>query len=287
MRVHLHHGFEQKALYMISVSRKVCLALACVVCGCASSDQRENDEPQRTSSAPLAGSNTAPPEEVREALEVDAPVEIEPVAPMVTTENSLDSEQGLKGLPLLAADEAMASDDTAAAPGMVAGDLRPNSSSEAPSLFHFVPFEAPAGVVAADFARWSEWLAERFLGNPDEARQTELDELIASAHIVDLTPAYINQVDGLDMADPDHVARAGELTLAWFMAQEKYKQVVIDRNVDDMQSATIIGRVTSLKAWVRWWQRTLENETVERYRSRVDELTARLRALRKERRGEL
>ncbi|GEM_PF-3305657 len=276
---------------MISVSRKVCLALACVVCGCASSDQRENGEPQRTSNAPLAGSTVVGPEDIREDIgEVqgaEAAVEVEQAAPMVTTENSLDSEQGLKGLPLLTAHEPVAADATAAEPGTGAGDLRPNGASEAPSQFHFVPFEATAGVLAADFARWSEWLAERFLGDPDEARQAELDELLASAHIVDLTPAYINQVDGLDMADPDHVARAGELTLSWFMAQEKYKQVVVDRNVDDMRSATIIGRVTALKAWVRWWQRTLENETVERYRSRVDELTARLEAMRKERRGQL
>jgi len=214
-------------------------------------------------------------------------MESEPAAPLVTTENSLDSEEGLVGMPLVTADEAMATDEMGAEPALAVGDLRPNGPSEPPSLFHFVPFEPTAGVAAADFAQWSEWLAERFLGDPEEARQAELDELLSAAHIVDLTPAFINQVDGLDMADPDHVSRAGELTLSWFLAQEKYKQVVIDRNVDDMSSATIGARVTALKAWVRWWQRTLENETVERYRSRVDELTARLEAMRKERRGQL
>ena len=269
---------------MSSVFPTVCLALACVVCGCASSDEREADAPQRTSSVPLASSSTAAPQQVPAA---EAPKPEEQPAPAVTTENSLDSEQGLKGLHLLAADEQDGAGKTAAEPMTAPGDMLPNSSPEPASLFHFVPFGAPAGVAVADFAQWSEWLQERFLGDPVQARQDQLDELLSAGHIVDLTPGYINLIDGLDMADPDHVARAGELTLDWFLAQEKYKQVVIDRQVDDMGTAAVSGRVTSLKAWVRWWQRTLENETVERYRSRVDELTARLEAMRKERRGQL
>ncbi|MFT7464493.1 MAG: hypothetical protein ACI9EF_002849 [Pseudohongiellaceae bacterium] len=258
---------------MMSVSRTVSLALALTLSACSgprAGELGDGSQPQRTSSEPV---DVAAPE-VASAPEA-------PVMPIQPAESSLDSAAGLAGLPLTPTDEM---GEVAAEPEVMAGDAVANGPDEPASLFHFVPFEAPGALDPAVFARWSAALHERFLGDPDEARQAELQKHLEGAHIVDLTPAYINLVDGLDMANPDHVARAGELTLEWFLTQEKYKQSSMDRNVEDMRSVTVGSRVTALKAWVRWWQRTLSNETVERYRSRVDVLTAKLEAMRKERR---
>lgn len=272
---------------MISRSRTLCLVVTLAAVGCAGPEQGAERRPQRTSSEPLAaqaaangGVVTVAPVEPEQAPSAAEPPE--PLSPS-SVEGSLDAGDGLQGWPVVNPE---ARGDAASEARVVAGDTLPNGPDEPASLFHFVPFEATGLVDPADFANWSEWLSERFLGDPDEARQEQLEALLSEAHIIDLTPVYINLVDGLDMADPDHVARAGELSLQWFLAQEKYKQMAINRELDDMRPMTVSSRMTALKAWVRWWQRTLLNETVERYRSRVDELTAKLEKMRKERRGQ-
>jgi len=260
---------------MVSVSRQFCLALVLAISACSGPGE-DDDLTQPTSKVPIVVAGAGESTKATRAPTSDTAV-------AGGAGGSLDSQQGLDAFPLVAGDEATVSQEDA---GPIPGDLLPRAADEPDSLIRFVPFGAPAGVDPDAFKIWSRWLNERYLGDPDEVRKDELEGLLKQAHIVYLTPAYVNLIDGLDMADPGDVVLAGEVTIDWYLAQEKYKQIAIDRGPDNMRQATITGRVTALKAWVRWWQRTLANETVERYRTRVDALTRMLKKLRKERRGE-
>lgn len=272
---------------MVSATRQLWLAIVMASVACSGPDEGNGGQPQPTSNDPIQARDPADPAGAAELTsqleETTAPIDVATGAPAVGAEGSLDSQEGLELLPLVAGND---STDPQENGTPIPGDLKPNATDEPVSLFHFVPFVATAAVAQAEFDLWQKWLDERYLGDPDDDRKQDIDTLLKPAHIVDLTPAYINLIDGLDMADPDDVARAGEITVAWYLAQEKYKQIAIDRGTGDMKAATIAGRTMALKSWVRWWQRTLENETVERYRTRVDELMRRLDKLRRERRGE-
>ncbi|MGQ0551834.1 MAG: hypothetical protein ACT4PU_01275 [Planctomycetota bacterium] len=57
------------------------------------------------------------------------------------------------------------------------------------------------GTSAEDFALWSQLVRECYIESPTPRRRKELKAQLAAIDVVDLIPAYINALHGLDMSD--------------------------------------------------------------------------------------
>lgn len=161
------------------------------------------------------------------------------------------------------------------------GDLLPSPS---PSVVRFVPFGPNEGTSLEDFASFQAMLHELYHEDLTPEREAALRQALTAWHVVDLTPAWINQVDGLDLSDPADVVRARAITNDWYVAQERYKKVALNGDPAELSERVVNSRVTVLRAWVRFWARELQKGTVERYRDRVDTLLRKMERLRAERR---
>lgn len=134
---------------------------------------------------------------------------------------------------------------------------------------------------AEQLAQWSGWVRERFLdAELSSERREELDGLLREVHVLDLTPAFLNTLNGLDMAAADDVARGTALVDWWYREQGGLTTVFLDVSGGELSARAASNRVLAAQSWSRWWTRkTTSKDSFERLRRRVDELLAELAAL--------
>ncbi len=162
---------------------------------------------------------------------------------------------------------------------IVAPDSAP--VGEGDGVLVFPAFGPAPGSTSEQFGGWAGVIEEFFLGSLTEERRLELEQQLRDIPIVDATPAFINALRGLDMANPEHIVQAGALTKYWYEAQIRYKQIVLDGNPAALLPGHVRNRMLVVDGWVRMWKRTLEQPGgVARFNARVSKLIADRKAAR-------
>lgn len=156
----------------------------------------------------------------------------------------------------------------------------PSSSGEADwtlrSRIALQPAAPAPGTNAEQLALWTGWVRERFL-DPElrPERRSELDASLRSVHVLELTPAFLNNLDGLDMAAADDVERGTALVDWWYREQGGLTTVYLDVSGAELSAVAAGNRILSAESWARWWDRKAKStDAFERLRLRVDELLA-------------
>lgn len=168
---------------------------------------------------------------------------------------------------------------------IVAPDSLPDAEGE--GILRFELLEPSPECSPERFAKWSALIQERFLGDPSPDRLIELDTLVSEIPVIDAMPAFINSLHGLDMADPDDIVRAAAIAEYWYIAQVRYKQVVLNGNPAAVLPLHVRNRMIVVDAWIRLWKRTVAREGgVARLRAQVAKLIADRKASREKQQRE-
>lgn len=186
--------------------------------------------------------------------------------------------------PAAAEESAVAPTAEAAAPEAVAAEAAP-AAAPAPEpppsgkpdvetprdpVIAIEPLPPVPGTTDEQLAEWSALVRELYLEDPSPKAMKKLKAQLAELDIVDLTPAFVNAMNGLDMSDAIDIRNGGKLVDDWSHRQGRVLKFFFDLDASRVGQVDINKRVIVIEGWRTAFEKYVNDPArLEKYRSDV------------------
>lgn len=186
--------------------------------------------------------------------------------------------------PLPAMEPAAAETAQAAAPAQILADAAP-AAAPAPEpppsgkpdvetprdpVIAIAPLPPVPGTTEEQLAEWSALVRELYIEDPSPKVMKKLKAQLAELDIVDLTPAFVNAMIGLDMSNAIDIRNGGKLVDDWSHRQGRVLKFFFDLDASRVSQVDINKRVIVIEGWRTAFEKyTADPARLEKYRNDV------------------
>ena len=131
---------------------------------------------------------------------------------------------------------------------------------------------ATTGVSAEKAKEWADIVHGFFIDGLPPRETRALKEKLDAIDIIDITPQFINALNGLDMSNEIDIRNAGQLVRYWHDREGEKMHFAFQMDAGFTSQADVDKRVNAIEGWRRAWKVKLDDpKALDQFRLDVEE----------------